>query len=47
MRDGPYYVINGRCYDLHKGGRALPSAGFRSLTLDRGSRSLAVAAALG
>ena len=48
MRDGPYYVVNGRYYGIHEGGRAYPVQGPGLMTLDRGAfRALGIYNSLG
>jgi len=48
MRDGPYYVINGRYYEMHEGGTTYPVQGPGFVTLDRGaSRALGIYNSLG
>ena len=48
MRDGPYYVVNGRYYGIHEGGRTYPVQGPGLMTLDRGAfRALGIYNSLG
>ncbi len=48
MRDGPYYVVNGRYYGIHEGSRIYPEQGPGLMTLDRGAfRALGIYNSLG
>ena len=48
MRDGPYYVVNGRYYEMHQGGTTYPVQGPGFVTIDRDtSRALGIYNSLG